>query len=574
MQDQAIDDVANGIGQISLGQITLGSDVTKQSVREEVWEFLEKNNIAKFPRPVNKRIPNFEGASQACDNLPGLEAFKTAQTVKVNPDKPQEQARFLVLEGGKTLVVTPLRRSARKNVLHRMEPPQDASDKDLRLCSRYQGVKEFSVPVGFESKVHVDLVVVGCVAASKSGLRVGKGEGFADLEWAMMASMGAVNENTVVVASCHDCQVLDMPDTLFGSHDLTVDYILTPTQVIKCDKRPKPTQIIWSLLSEEKLERIPILKKLRFMERQAGGNTMLENQTEDLVVTAGEEYVEPEEPEEEEDEDRRRNRRRYNRQRRPRGGPRRSVENGEEGGDEQPQQQQDGESPRRGPPRQRRRRGPPRKSEGEQDEGEEGGEGGREGGQAPRGGQRRPRKRNPRRRRSQGSESRGEDVEEESGDVDKENRPSPQRRRNNFRRRSGPRRSTSDREDAPGAAGDEGADRPPRRPRRRSTNGPLPAVYVGNLPRGLRVSEFKQKFREQNVNPLRVTWRGQVGYSYLVFESMEQVDEAMKVLSGMSINDRELRVELANRTQQRSTSQGGEEEPRQQQEQDLGEGDA
>ena len=43
------------------------------------------------------------------------------------------------------------------------------------------------------------------------------------------------------------------------------------------------------------------------------------------------------------------------------------------------------------------------------------------------------------------------------------------------------------------------------------------------------VNYFKQKFREQNVNPLRVTWRGQVGYSYLVFESMDQVDEGQPV---------------------------------------------
>ena len=47
----------------------------------------------------------------------------------------------------------------------------------------------------------------------------------------MMSSMGAVNDNTVVVATCHDCQVLDLSEQLFGPHDLTVDYILTPTQV-------------------------------------------------------------------------------------------------------------------------------------------------------------------------------------------------------------------------------------------------------------------------------------------------------------------------------------------------------
>ena len=38
-----------------------------------------------------------------------------------------------------------------------------------KLTLSLQGVKEYSVPVGFESKVKVDLVVVGCVAASKTG---------------------------------------------------------------------------------------------------------------------------------------------------------------------------------------------------------------------------------------------------------------------------------------------------------------------------------------------------------------------------------------------------------------------
>lgn len=40
-----------------------------------------------------------------------------------------------------------------------------------------------------------------------AGLRIGKGEGFADMEYGMMASMGAVDESTVVVTVVHDCQV-------------------------------------------------------------------------------------------------------------------------------------------------------------------------------------------------------------------------------------------------------------------------------------------------------------------------------------------------------------------------------
>lgn len=39
------------------------------------------------------------------------------------------------------------------------------------------------------------------------GFRIGKGEGYADMEYGMMVSMGAVNDSTVVVTVVHDCQV-------------------------------------------------------------------------------------------------------------------------------------------------------------------------------------------------------------------------------------------------------------------------------------------------------------------------------------------------------------------------------
>ena len=39
-----------------------------------------------------------QGAATAADLIPTMQEFKTAQTVKINPDKPQEQARFLSLD--------------------------------------------------------------------------------------------------------------------------------------------------------------------------------------------------------------------------------------------------------------------------------------------------------------------------------------------------------------------------------------------------------------------------------------------------------------------------------------------
>ena len=40
----------------------------------------------------------FQDAAVAADKAAELEEFRSAQTVKINPDKPQEHARFLTLE--------------------------------------------------------------------------------------------------------------------------------------------------------------------------------------------------------------------------------------------------------------------------------------------------------------------------------------------------------------------------------------------------------------------------------------------------------------------------------------------
>ncbi|XP_068436916.1 methenyltetrahydrofolate synthase domain-containing protein isoform X2 [Clinocottus analis] len=254
--------------------IKINPGATKWDIRQKVWDYIEDNNLANFPRPVHNRIPNFKGASQACNRLVDLQEFKSSQTIKVNPDRPQQQARFVSLEAQKTLLVPTPR--LRTGLFNKITPPQDASKEQLRICSSSQGVRDFSVPVDLDATVKVDLVVVGSVAVSEKGLRIGKGEGFADMEFGMMASMGAVNESTVVVTIVHDCQVVDIPEEIIESHDLTVDYILTPTRVIKTDCQfPKPQGIFWIKLDNEKLEKIPILKKLRALEEQAGKDVTL-----------------------------------------------------------------------------------------------------------------------------------------------------------------------------------------------------------------------------------------------------------------------------------------------------------
>ncbi|NXP27802.1 MTHSD protein, partial [Scytalopus superciliaris] len=253
---------------------------SKWDIREKVWDHLESSGLAEFPRPVHGRIPNFKGSLQACCSIQGLDVFGRAREVKVDPDKPLEGARLAALQARKTLLVPTPR--LRTGLFNRIVPPPGATKEILRICATSQGVRDYSVPVGLDGKAQVDLVVVGSVAVSEKGWRIGKGEGYADMEYAMMVSMGAVQEDTPVVTIVHDCQVVDIAEELLGDHDLTVDYILTPTRIITTNcKRPKPQGIIWHKASSfgyEMLGKIPILKTLRSREKQMGKDVTLQDE--------------------------------------------------------------------------------------------------------------------------------------------------------------------------------------------------------------------------------------------------------------------------------------------------------
>ncbi|NXP40753.1 MTHSD protein, partial [Leiothrix lutea] len=258
---------------------------SKWDIREKVWEHLEASGLAEFPRPVRGRIPNFKGSLQACGSLGELDAFSRAREVKVDPDKPLEGARLAALQARKTLLVPTPR--LRTGLFNRIVPPPGATKEILRRCATSQGVRDYSVPVGLDGKAQVDLVVVGSVAVSEKGWRIGKGEGYADMEYAMMVSMGAVQEDTPVVTIVHDCQVLDIAEELVDDHDLTVDYILTPTRTIQTHcKRPKPQGIMWhKARNSEMLGKIPILKTLRWREKQAGKDVTLQDEHPALANT-------------------------------------------------------------------------------------------------------------------------------------------------------------------------------------------------------------------------------------------------------------------------------------------------
>jgi 5-formyltetrahydrofolate cyclo-ligase len=233
-------------------------DDAKQDVRERMWAMLERRKASRFPG-ARGRIPNFRGAEDAARRLAERPEWGGARVVKANPDAPQLPVRALALEQGKRLyMAVPRLRDRRPFLLlyhGRLRVPP-------RRAASIRGASEHGEPVSVEDLDPLDLVVCGSVAVDRRGARVGKGGGYSDLEFALLAQAGLITERTLIVTTVHPLQVLDrrLPET---EHDFRVDLIVTPEEVLRCRRVRRPTGILWDHLDEKRIGSIPALADLR-----------------------------------------------------------------------------------------------------------------------------------------------------------------------------------------------------------------------------------------------------------------------------------------------------------------------
>ncbi|MFB6166090.1 MAG: 5-formyltetrahydrofolate cyclo-ligase [Haloarculaceae archaeon] len=230
----------------------------KQALRERVWDDLEDSGEARFPFPPHGRIPNFAGADEAAAGLAETPEWQAADRIKANPDAPQRPVRRRALEAGKTVyMAVPRLRDA--ECFLELDP---ARIEDVDRATTISGSAELGVQVGPEAVPGIDLIVSGSVAATPAGARIGKGEGYSDLEFAVLRELGLVDDATPVATTVHERQVLD-ESVPSEAHDVPMDLVVTPERTIRPDVAgPKPGGIDWSLLSAERRAEIPVLERL------------------------------------------------------------------------------------------------------------------------------------------------------------------------------------------------------------------------------------------------------------------------------------------------------------------------
>lgn len=191
----------------------------KETIRQKIWDYMERNDLVTFPRPCYGRIPNFVGAKIAGQKIQKLKEFPQALSVFSAPDSSLTEVRRQILLAGKSLLVA-LPHKIRYCELRGKE----LADKGITIS----GFSHY----GKEPKTAVDLFVQGSVAVDLKGNRLGKGRGYGDQEYWELKNMGLLSPSCKVVTVVHNCQIVDDFSSVMEALDVKVDYILTPTQII------------------------------------------------------------------------------------------------------------------------------------------------------------------------------------------------------------------------------------------------------------------------------------------------------------------------------------------------------
>jgi len=221
-----------------------------------VWRALVEHRAARFPFPLQGRIPNFEGADRAAALLLEHSVFSRAKCVKVNPDSPQRYVRKGLLDRGIT-VITPTPRL--QGGFYRLDPNRIPKEHYWDAASMKMG-GHWGEPLPLNRLAAIDAVVMGSVAVVRDGRRLGKGHGYADLEYAILRELG--HAAVPVATTVHALQILEEFPT--EKHDVPVSIIATPGALIEvAQPLPAPSGIEWEKLSGEALAEMPVLAELK-----------------------------------------------------------------------------------------------------------------------------------------------------------------------------------------------------------------------------------------------------------------------------------------------------------------------
>ena len=179
--------VASSSSSINFENKDIEISENKDKIRQSIWSLLEKKKlIMSYPPSRFGKIPNFSGNQFAAARVTELDEFKNAEVIKVNPSLAQMALRYQVMKSNKILIVPTPALTSYDGTEQNKDDPHFCYLLDGSTMSNWAKAqaktKKGAIAIGdplledWSACPHIDLVVVGSVAVSHSGRRLGKGQ--------------------------------------------------------------------------------------------------------------------------------------------------------------------------------------------------------------------------------------------------------------------------------------------------------------------------------------------------------------------------------------------------------------
>lgn len=238
-----------------------GRNKDKDRLRNNIWQSLIDNGVAKGE--VFHNIPDFVGSKEAAALLRSLPEWKVSKYMMCSPDVPQIPVRYNALVDNMVVyMAVPQLKDERCFVELEKEAILNKG-MSLEEAATWEGALKVGRYVTFEEMEKVDITVTGCVAATRTGGRTGKGAGFADIEYALMRRYKKIEDTTPIITTVHPLMIVDESLLPLQEHDTYLTMVITPDEVIRTNVTKKQPQLNWSLVRADQIESIPILRRLK-----------------------------------------------------------------------------------------------------------------------------------------------------------------------------------------------------------------------------------------------------------------------------------------------------------------------
>ncbi len=237
-----------------------GRNLEKDKLRNRIWHLLKEKGVTQDDPFYT--IPDFTGSEKAARKLSALNDWESASVMMCCPDVPQIPVRLNALKKGMIVYMAIPKLVDEKCFVKLTSENILENGGTLEEAATWQGALMYGKPVTFEEMKHIDLTVTGCVAVTRSGGRTGKGAGFADIEYALVRKYGLINNKTPIITTVHPLMIVPEEWLPIQKHDTYLNLIVTPEEIIRISTECPQPSLDWSLVRDDQLESIPILRKL------------------------------------------------------------------------------------------------------------------------------------------------------------------------------------------------------------------------------------------------------------------------------------------------------------------------